>query len=366
MVITLSKIKIGELIKGYEDSEDTGVKGYEGQLDIRPQYQREFIYDAKRRSAVMDTIIKGYPIGIMYWAVKHNGAYEIIDGQQRTLSICKYVNNEYSIYDGIRFYNLPEDQQKSILEYELTIYICSGDESEKLEWFKTINIAGLELTDQELRNAVYSGSFITDAKKYFSKPGCAAYKIASDYVRGTPIRQDYLETALDWISDGEIDNYLSIHQNDNNASVLWRYFQDVITWVESTFPRKFNAGRYHLMRGINWGKLYHEYKDVVYNTDELNEKVRTLMLDDEVTNKRGIYSYVLTNDPKYLSLRQFTEAMKIEAYERQNGRCAICGNEFNLYDMEADHIIPWSQGGKTTPDNCQMLCKKCNREKSDK
>ena len=365
MKIELNKIKVKDLVSGFREMDEKGVKAYNGKLDIRPPYQREFIYGEKRQQAVIRSILHNYPLNSMYWAIREDGTYEIIDGQQRTLSICRYISNRYDV-DGLRFQNLSPNKRNALENYELTIYLCSGDKDEKLEWFKTINMAGMELTEQELRNAVYTGPYLSDAKRYFSKKGCPAYALGHDYLVGNPIRQDYLETVLKWVSKGDIEGYLSKHQYDKNASLLWRYFQDVIAWIEGTFPRKYNINRMRFMRGINWGALYEEYKDIIFDVDNLDKEITALMLDDEVTNKRGIYSYVLTQDPKYLSLRTFSDAMKIEAYEKQEGRCALCGKEFDFEDMEADHIIPWSQGGKTTPDNCQMLCRKCNREKSDK
>ena len=230
MKIELKKISVRELTKDFEDNAEAGVIGYGGKLDIRPPYQREFIYGDKQRNAVIHTITKDFPLNVMYWAVREDGNYEIIDGQQRTISVCQYVNGDFSVND-LAFHNLTNDKQEQILNYELTVYFCSGTDSEKLEWFKTINIAGEKLTNQELRNAVYSGSWVTDTKKYFSKTGCVAYQIGSNYLNGSPIRQDYLDTVIKWISDGKIEEHMSEHQHDQNAAPLWRYFQDVITWI---------------------------------------------------------------------------------------------------------------------------------------
>ena len=365
MEIELKKIKVRELTDGFEDNAEAGVVGYGGKLDIRPPYQREFIYKDKQRNAVIDTITKGFPLNVMYWAVREDGNFEIIDGQQRTISICQYVNGDFSI-DGMAFHNLTNDKQEQILDYELMVYFCKGKDSEKLEWFKTINIAGEKLTDQELRNAVYSGSWVTDAKRYFSKTNCAAYKIGSDYLNGSPIRQDYLETAIKWISDGKIENYMSEHQHDPNASALWIYFQSVISWIEATFPKKYNKNRKKFMKGVDWGTLYNQFKDEVLDADKLEEEIKKLILDDDVTNKKGIYPYVLTRNEKYLSIRAFTDAMKLKVYEKQKGICAKCGEHFELNQMEADHITPWHEGGKTIEENCQLLCKTCNRKKSGK
>lgn len=365
MKIELKEITIRELADGYVDNAEGGVVGYGGKLDIRPAYQREFVYNNEKRNAVIETVRKNFPLNVMYWARRDDGTFEVIDGQQRTISICQYVKGDYSVKidnDLLNFFNLTTDRREQILNYKLMVYFCEGTDSEKLEWFRTINIAGEQLTDQELRNAVYSGSWVTDAKRYFSKTGCAAYQIGSDYLTGSPIRQDYLETAIKWISKDRIAEYMSQHQHDPNASKLWRYFQDVITWVESTFPVK----RKNIMKGVTWGTLYNDYKDEDYDTNALEEKIKQLVLDDDVTNKKGIYQYLLKGDERYLSIRSFTEKQKIEAYERQDGICPHCNEHYELNEMEADHITPWSQGGKTLSDNCQMLCKECNRRKSDK
>src|SRR5947209_10454453 len=231
MKIEHKEIKVKELTDGFEDNEEAGVVGYGGKLDIRPPYQREFIYKDKQRDAVINTIQNDFPLNVMYWAVREDGNFEVIDGQQRTISVCQYVNGDFS-FKNLYFHNLPDDKQEQILNYKLMVYLCSGTDSERLDWFRTINIASEKLTDQELRNAVYSGPWVTDAKRYFSKTGCPAYAIGSDYLTGSPIRQDYLETAIEWIAEGTIEDYMSIHQHDPNASALWRYFQDVITWVK--------------------------------------------------------------------------------------------------------------------------------------
>ena len=360
MEIVEKKITVRELTDGYMDEGENGVVAYGGKLDVRPPYQREFIYSDKERQAVINTVLNGYPLNIMYWAVREDGTFEIIDGQQRTLSICQYVANDFSF--NFRFFtNLQPDEKERILNYELTVYLCSGSPSEKLEWFKIINTPIKQLTPQEMLNAVYAGPWVTDAKRYFSKSGCVASKIAGDYVNGSPIRQEIFEIALDWISHGNGQIYMSNHQHDPNASALWLYFQSVITWVESTFKK-----RPKIMKGVDWGALYNKYHENVYNTEELEKQISKLILDDDVTNKKGIYPYVLTGNEKYLNIRAFTDSMKIAAYERQEGICPVCGKYFLLEQMEADHITPWSKGGATNKDNCQMLCQECNRRKSDK
>lgn len=360
MKIQLKEITVRDLIKGFKDNAEAGVVGYGGKLDIRPPYQREFIYKDKQRDAVIDTITKEFPLNVMYWAVREDGNFEIIDGQQRTISICQYTKGDFSI-NGLAFHNLPKDKQEQILNYNLTVYQCSGTDSEKLDWFRTINIAGEKLTDQELRNAVYSGTWVTDAKRYFSKNGCVAYQTGSDYLNGSPIRQDYLETAIKWISNGEIEEYMSEHQHDQNAAALWRYFQDVITWVSTTFTKKRK-----FMKGVEWGILYNTYKDEKYDTKKIEEETEKLILDDDVTKKSGIYPYILTRNEKYLSIRAFSDAIKQKVYEEQKGVCIKCKAKFEIEEMEADHITPWHEGGKTIEKNCQLLCKECNRRKSGK
>ena len=311
MNIELHKITVRELTNGYVDNNENGVRAYGGKLDVRPPFQREFVYKEKQRDAVIDTLTQGFPLNVMYWAVREDGTFEIIDGQQRTISICQYVNGDFA-FDFRYFHNLQQDEQDQILNYELQVYICSGTDSEKLKWFKTINIAGEELTDQELRNAVYAGPWVSDAKRYFSKNGCPAAKIGSDYLTGSAIRQDYLETAIDWISDGNIELYMSNHQHDANAAPLWQFFQSVITWVDTTFrPTK---ERKKIMKGVEWGILYKQYKDEVIDYNKVDEEVKRLILDDDVTKKTGIYPYILTRKEKHLSIRAFTDAQKLSAY----------------------------------------------------
>jgi len=358
MNIDLKEIKVRDLTKGYEDNQEDGVIGYSGKLDIRPPYQREFIYKDKQRDAVIDTITKDFPLNVMYWAVREDGDFEIIDGQQRTISVCQYVNNDFSI-NGLAFYNLPKDKQEQILDYELMVYFCEGTDSEKLEWFKTINIAGEELTDQELRNAVYSGTWVTDVKRYFSKN--SRPKIGDEYLSGSANRQKYLETAIDWISEGKIEVYMSKNQHEPNANEIWLYFQSVISWVKATFPKYRKE-----MKGLKWGFIYNEFKDQKFDSKKLEEQIAELMIDEDVQSKKGIYSYVLTGKVTYLNIRAFNDKQKREAYERQKGICVVCEEHFEINEMEADHIDPWHAGGKTIAENCQMLCKEDNRRKSGK
>lgn len=360
MKIELKAISIRELTTDYQDNDENGVIGYGGKLDIRPPYQREFIYKDQQRDAVIDTATKNFPLNVMYWAVQEDGSYEVIDGQQRTISICQFIHGDFA-FNNRYFHNLQKDEQQQILDYKLMVYFCSGTDSEKLEWFKTINISGEELTGQELRNAVYSGSWVSEAKRYFSKNGCPAYGLGGNYLSGSAIRQDYLETAIKWINNGEIEEYMAKHQNDPNANELWLYFQNVINWVKVVFPKYRKE-----MKGIEWGELYNQFKTENFDSEKLEKEIKILMIDDDVTKKKGIYWYVLTNKEKYLNIRAFTPQMKRGAYEKQDGICVVCREHFELSEMEADHITPWHEGGKTNGENCQMLCKEDNRRKSGK
>jgi len=360
MNIELKEITVRELTKGYEDNEEGGVIGFGGKLDIRPPYQREFIYKDRQRDAVIDTITKDFPLNVMYWAVREDGNFEVIDGQQRTISLSQFVEGDFA-FNNRFFHNLQKDEQEQILNYKLMVYLCSGADSEKLEWFRTINIAGEKLTDQELRNAVYSGSWVSDAKRYFSKNGCAAYGLGGDYLTGSPIRQDYLETTIKWISNDAIESYMAKNQHEPNANELWLYFQSVINWAKAVFPKYRKE-----MSGIQWGDLYNEFKDQKFDSKKLEVQITKLMIDEDVQNKKGIYTYVLTRKEKYLNIRAFSPNQKREAYERQKGICVVCKEHFELNEMEADHIDPWHSGGKTTAENCQMLCREDNRRKSGK
>jgi hypothetical protein len=357
--IELLKITIAQLAKGFKDDKEGGVVGYGGKLDIRPPFQREFVYKDKQRAAVINTVINGFPLNVMYWATRSNGTFEIIDGQQRTISICQYVNGDYS-FDDLYIQNLLPDQKARIMDYELTVYLCSGSESERLDWFRTINIAGERLTEQELKNAVYSGPWVSDAKRFFSRTNCVAFGLASGYMTGQPIRQEYLETVIDWISDGAIADYMGLHQHDPDASAEWGYFQKVIQWVKTTFLV------YRVeMKGIPWGALYNKHKDLTLDPKEIEIRVGSLMEDEDVTDKKGIYKFILTNDERYLNIRTFDKKQKRQAYERQKGVCIRCNQKFEIEDMEADHITPWSKGGRTDGENCQLLCDEDNRRKSN-
>jgi len=360
MRIELQRMKIRDVLEGYQDSAELGVSAYGGKLDIRPKYQREFVYDDKQRKAVVDTIKKNFPLNVMYWMINDDGGFEVLDGQQRTISIGQYVNNDFSLDDKF-FHNLTPEEQEVILDYELMIYHCEGTDKERLDWFETINIAGEKLTPQELKNAVYTGPWLSDAKLKFSKTNCVAYLLANDggsLLAGSPIRQEYLETVLGWINNGEVADYMARHQHEENADELWQYFQDVIAWVRTTFPNYRKQ-----MYGQEWGVWYNWFKETNLDAIELEKEIAELIQDDEVTKKSGIWAYVLTRKQSYLNLRAFDEDTRLAAYERQGGRCARCGKEFPLVEMDADHITPWVEGGKTNAENCQMLCREDNRRK---
>ena len=373
MNIELRKITVRDLTQGYEDNEEQGVRCFGGRLDIRPPYQREFIYDEKKRDAVITTIKKGFPLNVMYWATRDSDAevpFEVMDGQQRTISVCQYVNGDFA-YDFQYFHNLTQEEQRQILDYELFVYVCSGNDKEKLNWFQTINIAGERLTAQELRNAVYAGPFVSDAKRYFSKSNCAAWNMGKLLMNGSPIRQDFLETALKWIANSQskpgqkmtIEGYMALHQHDPNAAQLWQHFSSVITWVTSTFDVK---KRKAIMKGVDWGSRYDRFHEQVLDKAALDKEIARLVIDSEVQNKKGICSYVLTRDEHDLGLRAFPDDIKLAVYERQQGICPRCGNHFELEQMEGDHLTPWRDGGKTVEENCQMLCRDCNRRKGSK
>lgn len=362
MKIELHEIPIRDVVCGYVDSAENGVVGYDGRLNIRPAFQREFIYKEKQRDEVINTIQKSFPLNVMYWVKCDDGSFEVLDGQQRTISICQYVQGDYSI-NHMTFDNLTQTERDQILNYPLMIYICEGTDKEKLDWFKIINIAGEQLTAQELRNAVYTGEWLTEAKKYFSKTACPAYQIASDYLNGSAIRQNYLETAIRWIAarnGKEIEDYMSEHQHDTNCNELWLYFQTVINWVKVTFPHYRKE-----MKGLDWGIFYNKFGSGNYDPKTLEKRIVELMEDEDVSKHSGIYEYLLDGDERHLNIRAFTPKMARAAYERQQGICPKCRKHFEISEMQADHITPWSRGGKTIAENCQMLCADCNRRKSN-
>ena len=370
MTIKQIEVTVGDIARGYINNEEQGVRGYGGQLDIRPPYQREFIYNENEQQAVISTVLKGYPLNVMYWVRRSEDAecpYEVMDGQQRTLSLCEYVDGKFA-YDFKNFFNQPADIQKLILDYPLTIYLCEGEPSEKLEWFKTINIAGKPLNEQEINNAVYAGPFVTDAKRHFSKSNCGAYRLGKDLVNGTPIRQEFLKKALEWMSEHEtregkpqsVVGYMAEHQHDPNANNLWTYFQNVLNWTITNFDlKKFKK----IMKGLNWALYYDKYHSTTLDTADLASRISKLILDSDVQKQMGIIPYVLTGDERHLDLRGFPEDIKLAVWEKQHHICPSCQKEFDYEFMEGDHITPWCEGGRTAIENCQMLCRECNRRK---
>lgn len=370
MTIKQIEVTVGDIARGYINNEEQGVRGYGGQLDIRPPYQREFIYNENEQQAVISTVLKGYPLNVMYWVRRSEDAecpYEVMDGQQRTLSLCEYVDGKFA-YDFKNFFNQPADIQKLILDYPLTIYLCEGEPSEKLEWFKTINIAGKPLNEQEINNAVYAGPFVTDAKRHFSKSNCGAYRLGKDLVNGTPIRQEFLKKALEWMAEHEtregkpqsVVGYMAEHQHDPNANNLWTYFQNVLNWTITNFDlKKFKK----IMKGLNWALYYDKYHSTTLDTADLASRISKLILDSDVQKQVGIIPYVLTGDERHLDLRGFPEDIKLAVWEKQHHICPSCQKEFDYEFMEGDHITPWREGGRTVMENCQMLCRECNRRK---
>lgn len=376
MKSTFTIIKIKDLCKNYRDDGDGGVFGYDNRLTIRPAYQREFVYNAKQRDAVIETIQLEMPLHEMTWAVSgknENGEtlYEVLDGQQRTISIAQYLNGDYAVmWNGNPkyYWGLTPEEKDLIDNYELHVDICDGTDIEKLMWFQRINIAGAVLTNQELLNATYSGTWLTDAKTYFSKRNCWASKYAGNYIKKDPLRQELLELALKWICNrnglSNVKDYMAIHQNDIDANDLYIYFKQVIDWAKTYFP-KFIKGMHDKQ---DWGVLYNKYHDNTYNVNTLTDEINELLKNDEITKPSGIIEYLLSNkeNEKVLSIRAFTENQKLTAYAKQNGICPLCNNHYEYDEMDGDHITAWSNGGKTTDDNLQMLCRKCNCEKSNK
>ena len=372
MNINLFNIKVKDVFDGFVDKGEDGVFAYGGKLTIRPAYQREFVYDLKQQEAVLHTILKKFPLNTMYWVKTADDEYEVLDGQQRTLSVMQFLSHKLQItVDGKAYYNdsLPDDLYNNLMDYEFMVYICEGTESEKLDWFKIVNVAGEELTPQELRNSVYTGAWLSDAKRHFSKSNCAAKGLSDKYIKGTPIRQELLEKALKGIVEFQglktIRDYMAAHKSDADADELWQYFQDVIHWIEKIFP-KYNKK----MKGLDWCHLYNKYHKNTYNSSVMKAEVDRLMADDEVGKRSVIFEYLLSKDDdpfaaKKLQLRAFDERDKRAKYAEQGGICPICHKHFEYEQMAGDHIKPWSKGGKTEPDNLQMLCKDCNGKKSD-
>lgn len=386
MITTLKTYTIQDICNGfvYNELEGKGLFGLGGKLTIQPEYQRNYIYaDGKKDVAVIQSILKGYPLGLIYFNKVADDKFEVLDGQQRITSIGRYVTGKFAVKDQNDleqyFSGLPQELQDKILNTELLIYECQGSESEIKEWFKTINIAGVPLNNQELLNAVYSGPFVTLAKAEFSNSQNANVQMWSAYISGNVNRQDYLAAALDWVSHGHVGDYMSQHRYDDNINELKTYFASVIDWASSVFIDVKNE-----MCGLEWGRLYEQYHQNAYNPAEVSQKLHELYADPYVTNKRGIVEYILggCSDTKLLNIRIFGEADKQTVYEQQTitareqgiSNCPLCAmsNDANhdriwkLSEMDADHVTAWSKGGSTDISNCQMLCKTHNRAKGNK
>lgn len=386
MLTTLKTYTVQDICNGfvYNELEGKGLFGLGGRLTIQPEYQRNYIYaDGKKDVAVIQSILKGYPLGLIYFNKVADDKFEVLDGQQRITSIGRYVTGKFAVKDQNDleqyFSGLPQELQNKILNTELLIYECQGSESEIKEWFKTINIAGVPLNNQELLNAVYSGPFVTLAKAEFSNSQNANIQMWSAYISGNVNRQDYLATALDWVSHGHVGDYMSQHRYDDNINELKAYFTSVIDWASSVFIDVKNE-----MCGLEWGRLYEQYHQNAYSPTEVSQRLHELYADPYVTNKRGVVEYILggCSDTKLLNIRIFGEADKQTVYEQQTitareqgvSNCPLCaiGNDNNhtriwkLSEMDADHVTAWSRGGSTDIGNCQMLCKTHNRAKGNK
>lgn len=367
----------------YSEKEGKGLFGMNGKLTIQPEYQRNFIYaEQKKEIPVIESVLKGYPLGLIYFNRREDGQLEVLDGQQRITSLGRFITSKFAVkQDGMEQYfrGIAKDKQEKILNSKLLIYVCEGKESEIKEWFKTINITGIPLNKQEVLNAIYSGTFITLAKEEFSNSQNTNINKWSSYISGSVIRQDFLECALKWVSKGQIENYMSQHRHDTNITELKTCFNSVIDWADSLFPKIYSE-----MKGLEWGEFYEKYHNNPYNLNDLNKKVSDLYADEFVTNKKGIFEYVLGDctDTKLLSVRIFDNYIKKTKYEIQTktakekgeSNCPLCatGNDNNknriwqLKEMDADHVTAWSNGGKTDMDNCQMLCKIHNIAKGNK
>ena len=387
MEIKRVSIKIVDLCDGYKnDSEEDierGVYAYHGKLCVRPAFQRMFVYDKKQENAVIDTALKGFPLNIMYWVDNGDGTYDCLDGQQRTISLCNFVDGISSfqapwLKDNARIYihtlkRIDPDLYAKFMNYELEAYICRGTKAEQMEWFKTINIAGEELYPQELRNASYVSKWLTDAKRYFSKANasstakCPAERLGGQYTNKNANRQEILEQVISWRigskEDADICNYMEAHINDKDASDLWNYFNNVINWITTVFYETYDKG----MATVNWGKLYNDYHTEDFDADEISEKFNELMmykatkeLDISVAK---ICEYCITRDETLLKHREFNEAQKTTMYNQQRGICPDCGKHYLKAEMHAHHIVPWYNGGVTELANGVMLCEECHRQR---
>ena len=379
-------ITVEDICKGfhYNELEGKGLYGLSGKLTIQPEYQRNYIYaDGKKDVAVIDSVLKGYPIGLIYFNKVGGDKFEVLDGQQRITSLGRFVEGVLSIIDesGIPqdINSIATDKREKILKTKLLIYICEGTESEIKEWFRTINIAGVPLKPQELLNAVFSGPFVTKAKEEFSNSQNAHIQMWSHFINGTANRQDFLERALDWVSKGNISDYMKQHRRDDNITELKTYFNAVLGWVNSVFPTPYDK-----MKGLEWGRLYETYHKQPYDPQKVDERVAELLDDPQVENNSGVFEYVLggEQDTKLLNVRVFDEKIKRQVYKLQTddaemkgiSNCPYCaiGHEatktriWKLSEMDADHVSAWSKGGATTIENCQMLCKTHNRAKGNR
>jgi len=384
--ILRTDITVKDVCEGfvYNELEGKGLFGLSGKLTIQPEYQRNYIYaDGKKDVAVIESVLKGYPLGLIYFVKVDDDRFEILDGQQRITSLGRFVTNKFAVKDenGMEQYfsGIAVDKQKKILESELLIYECEGEESEIKEWFKTINIVGVPLNNQELLNAIYSGPFVTLAKEEFSNSQNSNIQKWSAYVKGSANRQEFLERALDWVSKGNIDDYMSRHRFDENINELKTYFNTVIDWVSGLFLEVESE-----MRGLEWGRMYEQYHKNAYDPVKVSEEVQKLYGDSYVKNRKGIFEYVLGGsvDTKLLNVRVFDEATKKAVYKKQTteaklknkSNCPLCaiGRDANkskiwsLAEMDADHVTAWSKGGATSMENCQMLCKTHNRAKGNR
>ena len=380
-------ITVADICDGfvYNQLEGKGLFGLSGQLTIQPEYQRNYIYadgGGKKEVAVIDSLLKGYPLGLIYFNTVAKGKFEVLDGQQRITSIGRFVTNKFAIMDNGNpkmFDSLPADQQARIRDSKLLIYECEGTESEIKQWFETINIAGVPLNSQELLNAIYSGPFVTLAKAEFSNSQNANIQKWSAYIKGSANRQKFLERALDWVSKGDIGGYMSAHRNDTNINELKTYFNSVIDWVSTVFIKVLPE-----MKGLEWGKLYEEYHSQSYDPKKMAEDVEKLAADDFVKNRKGVFEFLLggSHDTKLLDVRVFDTKVKRVAYAKQTqeaeakgkSNCPYCSighnaNKSRIYkfeEMDADHVSAWSKGGESSAKNCQMLCITHNRAKGNR
>ena len=378
---------VGDVCKGfiYDQNENKGLYGLDGQLIIQPEYQRNYIYgDGKKDVAVVESLLKGYPLGLIYFVKNADGKYEVLDGQQRITSFARFINRSWPFavnWNGKTRYidSLDPDERKRITEAPLTIYVCEGEPSEIQEWFETINIAGVPLVKQELRNASYHGPFVTKARAMFSNTGNANMNRWRTYVKGDPKRQAVLETALDWVSNGEIDDYMSKHRYDTNIDELAKNFETVIDWIDSVFEYTNSE-----ICGLEWGRLYREYHTKAYSKEKVTKRVNELLDDAQVTDRRGVFEFILGGEQNLslLNIRVFDQKTQKTVYEKQTkeakekgvSNCPLCtvghdANKARIYkqnEMEADHVTAWSKGGASDISNCQMLCKTHNRAKGNR